>query len=94
MATVVWLKEAALDVARLRLFLAPKNPDAAKRAAATIGQAAQQLIEHPKSGSPMDDGTGRHKLFAPFSNGGNVLRYKVNGNIVVIIRVWHSREDR
>ncbi len=94
MATVVWLPEAAADVARLRQFLIPNNPDAARDAAVTIKQAALQLEEYPESGVPMNDGSGRRELFTPFGSGAYVLRYKLQERIVAIIRVWHSREDR
>lgn len=42
----------------------------------------------------MDDGTGRRELILPFGAGAYVLRYKIDGEDVVIIRAWHSREDR
>jgi plasmid stabilization system protein ParE len=32
---------------RLRRFIAPHNPDAARRAAETLKKAARLLVEHP-----------------------------------------------
>ncbi len=42
----------------------------------------------------MNDGTGRRELFIPFGPGAYVLRYIFDQDIVVIIRAWHSRENR
>jgi len=42
----------------------------------------------------MSDGSKRRELYLPFGNGAYVLRYRLDGDMVVIIRVWHSREHR
>lgn len=43
----------------------------------------------------MSDDTGRRELFLAFGTGAYVLRYKMDvAGTVVIIRVWHSRENR
>ena len=91
---LIWLPEAATDIARLRRFIQPHNPKAARRAAQCIKAAANQLIEFPEIGKPLQDGTERRELYAPFGNGAYVLRYQLKGEDVVILRVWHSREDR
>jgi len=40
----------------------------------------------------MDDGSNRRELILQFGSGAYVLRYVLDGNIIVIIRVWHSKE--
>ncbi|MBR8838912.1 MAG: type II toxin-antitoxin system RelE/ParE family toxin [Stigonema ocellatum SAG 48.90 = DSM 106950] len=52
------------------------------------------LADFPAIGKPINDGTGRREVFLPFGAGNYVLRYKVEHQIIVIIRVWHSRENR
>ncbi len=43
----------------------------------------------------MDDDTGRREWVVPFGAGAFVLRYMRDENdTVVIIRVWHSKENR
>jgi len=43
----------------------------------------------------MDDDTGRRELVISFGAGAFVLRYMWDRNdTVVIIRVWHSKENR
>ena len=95
MITVKWLPEAVSDIERIHSFLKEKNPEAASRAAQTILNGAILLKSAPRIGRPMPDETGRRELFVPFGAGAYVLRYmQEDKNTVVVIRVWHSREDR
>lgn len=94
MPEIVWLPEALADVARLRAFLEDKNPSAAARAAQTLRDGAKLLRGFPELGRPMNDDTGRRELFLAFGSGAYVLRYMLDGDAVVILRVWHSRENR
>jgi len=91
---LIWLPEAAEDLVRLREFIAPENPAAAKRAAQRIQSGVQILIDNPDAGKPLDDGTERRELYLPFGAGTYVLRYRLHGTTVVVVRVWHSRESR
>ena len=94
MAAVVWLPEALEDVLRLHEFLAANNPEAAGRAIERIAQVARQLQDLPELGQPMDDGV-RRQVFVRFGAGAYVVRYR-NDDLgrVVVMRVWHSREQR
>jgi plasmid stabilization system protein ParE len=89
-----WLPEALSDIERLYRFLYEKNPEAAARAAATILQGANQLKSIPSAGRPMPDETSRREWFIAFGAGAYVLRYRLDKSVIVIIRVWHSRENR
>ncbi len=42
----------------------------------------------------MADSTQRRELFIPFGSGFYVLRYFLTSDTVIIVRVWHGREDR
>jgi plasmid stabilization system protein ParE len=80
-------------VRRLYEFLDRVSPAAARRAAAAILDGADRLEEHPHIGRPLDD--GRREWFVPFGVGAYVLRYRLDAaGDPVVIRVWHSREDR
>ena len=95
MPSVKWLPEAIADVQRLHYFLKAKHPDAAARAARAILGGASLLENAPDLGRPMDDDTGRRELFVSFGAGAYVLRYMHDKDrTAVIIRVWHSREQR
>lgn len=42
----------------------------------------------------MNDDTDRREIFLAFGAGAYVLRYRIDGDTVVILRTWHSREKR
>ena len=94
MPQVVWLPEALEDTERLRLFLEEENPKAAARAGLVLQEGAKRLVSFPELGHPMNDGTDRRELFLPFGTGSYVLRYITDKQTVVIIRAWHSKENR
>ena len=76
-------------------FLHEKSPATTARAAKTILDGAGFLKSIPDICRPMDDNTGRRKWVVPFGAGAFVLRYmRDENNTVVIIRVWHSKENR
>lgn len=89
-----WLPEAWQDTQRLYDFLVDQDPGAAGRAMGALLDGADRLAEMPEIGRPMRDDTGRRELYVPFGAGAYVLRYIIDGENVVIIRVWHSREYR
>ena len=94
MSKIVWLPEALEDIQRLRLFLEEKNPTAANRAGLILKAGAKRLVDFPERGYPMNDGTDRRELFLPFGTGGYILRYITDMEVIVIIRAWHSKEQR
>ena len=95
MARIKWLPEAVQDFERLYFFLLDKDSEAAKRAVSNILRGSKILKLTPRIGRPMPDDGNRRELFIAFGAGAYVTRYKLEGeNTVVIIRVWHSRENR
>jgi len=95
LSEVKWLPAALADIERLHSFLYDKSPEAAARAAESIFQGARLLKDNPSIGRPMSDDTGRREWFIPFGMGAYVLRYFLeNKETAVIIRVWHSRENK
>ena len=90
---LIWLPEAKADIQRLFDFLAEVNPTAAGKAVRLIRAGANRLRDHPRLGRPMADGL-RRELVLPFAGGAYILRYRLEGDTAVIIRVWHGREQR
>ena len=87
--------DAVEDVERLRAFLDQNNPDAARRALASIWTAIERLQEFPELGMPTDDPDIR-QIVVRFGSSGYIVRYAVlpaDGNIL-ITRIWHGREAR
>lgn len=91
---VVWRERALEDINRLYNFLFNKNEEAAAKVAQVILRGSSLLEQSPRLGRPMADGTQRRELFIPFGSGYYLLRYFLTNDTVVIVRVWHSREDR
>ncbi len=91
---LLWLPESQQDIQHLYDFLVQKDPRAAARAMMAILEGAEHLLEMPERGRPMEDDTLRRELFVAFGAGAYVLRYRIDGNAVIIVRVWHSREHR
>jgi toxin ParE1/3/4 len=92
---VVWRERALEDIERLYNFLYEKDAEAARRTAQVILQGSLLLESSPRLGRPIPDATHRRELFIPFGSSFYVLRYfLVDGDIVVIVRVWHSKENR
>ena len=87
MTKLVWLPGAQQDIERLCTFLPKKNPQAARNAIKTIRLGAKQLANFPQAGRPMDDETGRRELMIAFGGFGYVLRYHMDGEIVVINQI-------
>lgn len=95
MAQVKWRSRALADLEHLYTFLHEKDSTAARKAAYVLMQGALLLETSPRIGRPMPDETGRRELFIEFGAGAYVLRYIQEANeTVVVIRVWHSRENR
>jgi len=88
-----WAPEAVQDMVRLREFIGHENPGAATRAALRIREAAAVLRARPELGRAVEDEEFRD-LVAPFGGGAYVLRYRIDEDAVVVIRVWHSKEER
>jgi plasmid stabilization system protein ParE len=92
---LIWLDQSRDDLQRLYDFLLDKDPLAAKRAVQVIREGAKQLLRFPEIGRRMNDDTERRELIVPFGAGAYVLRYRRrDGEEIVVLRVWHSRELR
>ncbi|MGB3277330.1 MAG: type II toxin-antitoxin system RelE/ParE family toxin [Castellaniella sp.] len=85
---------ALQDLQRLREFLRPKSPGAARRA----GQAIQQGIRVPSQQSRMGrtiEDMPEHFREWPihFGDSGYVVRYRISPDgSVTILAIWHQRE--
>ena len=91
-----WLPGALQDMARLRQLLKKENPSVVKKASQRILSAVNLLIKSPEVGmpSPDEDCEVFRDLYAPFGRGGYTIRYRIKQQTILIVRVWHSREER
>ena len=90
--TLGWTSRAVDDVARLHEFLAPVNRRAAAKVVQALTAAAARLPEHPRLGERLEQYEPREirRLLV----GSYELRYEVRATQVVVLRIWHVREDR
>jgi plasmid stabilization system protein ParE len=90
---VIWLPEATRDVDRLRGFVELKNSHAARRAGRTILKAVDRIKENPGLGRPVEELPEFREIIVPFSSSTYIIRYRCIEDAIVVVRVWHSREE-
>ena len=89
---VRWTSKALGDLARLYAFLADVNPSAAARVLQTITKGAGGLRDNPRLGIALGGFEPREVRRIIVSQ--YELRYEVTEGAVVVLRLWHMREDR
>lgn len=90
---MIYAPGAIRDLQRLREFLRPKNPVAAKRAADTIIKALQVLGIQPQIGRPVEDMPDQYREWMiDFGDSGYVARYRFDGEAVTVLAVRHQKE--
>jgi plasmid stabilization system protein ParE len=89
---VRWTAEARSDLVRLYAFLAPVNRQAAARAVQSLRAAPARLREYPRLGPRLDafDPREVRRLFV----GDYELRYEIHAGTIIVLNLWHAREDR
>jgi plasmid stabilization system protein ParE len=90
---VRWTAAARSDLVRLYEFLAPVNRRAAVHAIQSLRAAPARLLrQHPRLGARVADLAPREvrRLFV----GDYELRYEVRGEVIIVVRLWHTRENR
>ncbi len=93
MPQVKYAPGAIRDLQRLRDFLRPKNPDAAKRAAEAIIKALKVLGYQPQIGRPIEDMPDEYREWViSFGDSGYVARYRFDGKEATILAVRHQKE--
>jgi plasmid stabilization system protein ParE len=90
---IEYTEVAVSDLIRLREFIAEHNPQAAKKAAAKLIAGIKNLAQQPRLGHPVmlapDPEKIRDLIPPPY-----VVRYTVLSKSVMILRIWHQKEER
>ncbi|TRW17591.1 type II toxin-antitoxin system RelE/ParE family toxin [Glacieibacterium frigidum] len=89
---LIWTPEALEDVERLVDFLLPVAPAAAARVRERLTTAPQRLIDFPRIAAPL-------RKFAPAEIrrlivGDYEVRYQLVEDVIRVLSVYHTREDR
>ena len=78
------------DLERLHEFVAEKNPAAADRIRRQMLESFQTLLKQPLGGKPVKSLPVRQWVAGDY-----VIRYLIEGEqSLIIVRIWHGREDR
>jgi addiction module RelE/StbE family toxin len=94
MAIVKWLPGALKDLKRLHEFIGQHSPVAASRAIDSLIESAESLTEFPEIGRPWELELDYRELFVKYGARGYVIRYRLIEDIVFIVRIWHTLENR
>jgi plasmid stabilization system protein ParE len=94
MITVNWSRPALADLDLQYQFLAAIDPEIASKAVQKIVNFAKSLAENPQRGKAIADIPGLRKLLVPFGKYGYVLHYIFLSDEVLILRVYHGRQNR
>jgi addiction module RelE/StbE family toxin len=94
MSQIVWTQSATDDLNRHYDFIKLNNPEAAARAVKAIVSSGESLQENPRRGAIVDEIAGLRKLVVPFGKYGYMIHYVILDDDVIILRVYHGRENR
>ena len=89
-----WSAAALADLDRFADFLQRHHPGLAKVIAAEILAKAQVVAEHPRLGRPIKGRVDYREILLQVLNATYALRYAYDGERLVMLRVFHGREQR
>lgn len=91
---VVWLPPAVADLERLQTFLAEAVNLPSNDVASIIRDAARSLATFPERCRRVPGRSDFRELFVEARSQTYVIQFRIAGDSVIIIRVWHGREAR
>ena len=93
MPQVRYAPEAIRDLQRLREFLRPLDPVAAKRASERIRNSLQVLGHQPHIGRPIEELPDEFREWViEFGDSGYLVRYRIDADSVTILSMRHQKE--
>jgi len=95
MRKIVLSIDAFNDLERVIDFLATKSPEAAARAQNAIADQMEKILLHPAIYRPVHDRPEEREAVVAFGSYGYALRYRhgQTADAIVVLRVWHQREQ-
>ncbi len=88
--SIIFSAEALADLKDIRAYIGQDNPFAASRIAVQLLSACDRLDYLPERGKPgLVAGTREITSVWPY-----VIVYRIQGENVEIIRIWHGAQDR
>ncbi len=88
MRRIVWTDEAVAHLEAIVAYITTFNPAAAARLGERLIALADSLSEFSERGRPVGGGNREMTVVWPY-----VLRYRVDGGTVIILRIRHGSQD-
>lgn len=87
-----WTDASLSDLDRIFRHLEPINPQAAARTTQLLVAAPRRLLEFPRIGTRLREFASReiHRIIVDDYE----IRYEVAQDAIVVLRVWHAKEER
>jgi plasmid stabilization system protein ParE len=89
---IKWTSKALSDLVRLYEFLAVKNRQAAAHTVQSLSAAPDRLLEQSRIGEKLDEFDPRE--VRRILVGRYEMRYEIQDTSIIVLRIWHTREDR
>ncbi len=89
---IKWTSRALSDLVRLYEFLSVKNKVAAARTVQSLSAAPERVLEQARIGEKLDE-FDPHEV-RRLLVGNYEMRYEIRENVIYILRIGHTREDR
>jgi toxin ParE1/3/4 len=86
--TILWTEEAVVNLEAIAEYISAFNPAAAQRLAQRLIELADSLAEFSDRGR--DAGQGRREMTIVWPY---VLRYRTEGETVIILRIRHGAQE-
>jgi len=89
---IKWTSKALSDLVGLYEFLSLKNKEAAAHTVQSLSAAPDRLLDKARIGEKLDEFDPRE--VRRIIVGQYEMRYEIQESIIVVLRIWHTREDR
>lgn len=89
---ITWSVLAFADLERLQTFLAEVNLEASEKIADLLANSPTALLDFPRRGPRLFEFDPRE--VREFRVERYVFRYEVRDNQIILLRIFHMREDR
>ncbi len=91
---IEWSVAALADLDRFASFLQTDFPNLAALVAQEIIAKADMIAANPRLGRLLDEQKSLRQVVLRVLNAAYVFQYRYDGNRLVVLRVFHSRENR
>ncbi|WP_338501227.1 type II toxin-antitoxin system RelE/ParE family toxin [Sphingomonas kaistensis] len=89
---IIWSVVAFADLERLQTFLAEVDLEASEKIADLLANSPTALLDFPRRGPRLFEFDPRE--VREFRVERYVFRYEVRDNQIILLRIFHMREDR